>query len=143
MPKKKTSKKREFCFEHMPNLGANKKYKGTKVQSSKAFKNKKEVALALFLCLERDDPEVFIEILDTYLDVNKAEIAKKAWIARSTVQGAFSNKGNPTIRTIDHAACIKSLNLLDTKFDPFENVCYKWLMSLWKAESHFFSSISH
>ena len=100
MPKKKTSKKQEFCFENMPNLGTNKKYKGTKVQSSKAFKNKKEVALALFLCLERDDPEAFIEILDTYLDVNKAEIAKKARLARSTVQGAFSKKGNPTIRTI-------------------------------------------
>lgn len=100
MPKKKTSKKQSFCFDDMPNLGISKKHKGTKIHSPRAFKNKKEVALALFLCLERDAPEAFIEILDAYLDVNKAEIAKKTRLARSTVQGAFSKKGNPTIRTI-------------------------------------------
>ena len=86
----------------MPILGVNKKHKGTKVHSSRAFKNKKDVALALFLCLERDDPESFIEILDAYLDVNKVEIAKKTKLARSTVQGVFSKKGNPTLKTIAH-----------------------------------------
>jgi len=32
--------------------------------------------------------------------IPQAEVAKKAQLARSTVQGAFSKKGNPTIRTI-------------------------------------------
>lgn len=86
----------------MPILGLNKKHKGTKILTSKALKNKKEVALALFLCLERNDPESFVEILDAYLDINKTEIAKKTKLARSTVQGVFSKKGNPTIRTIAH-----------------------------------------
>jgi len=102
MPKKKTSKKHEFCFEDMPILGLNKKHKGTKVHSSKALKNKKEVALALFLCLEKNDPESFVEILDAYLSVNKTEISKRTKLARSTVQSVFSKKGNPTIRTIAH-----------------------------------------
>lgn len=86
----------------MPILGLNKKRRGTKVHPSKALKNKKEVALALFLCLEKNDPESFVEILDAYLNVNKTELAKKTKLARSTVQGVFSKKGNPTIRTIAH-----------------------------------------
>ena len=86
----------------MPIFGLNKKYKGTKVHTSSAFKNKREVALALFLCLERNDPESFVGILDVYLSVNKSEISKKTKLARSTVQGVFSKKGNPTIRTIAH-----------------------------------------
>jgi DNA-binding phage protein len=49
----------------------------------------------LFLCLEENNPESFIEILDAYLDVNR-----RANLSRTTVQNAFSSKGNPTIRTI-------------------------------------------
>ena len=84
----------------MPILGLNEKHKGTKVSSARTLKNKREVALALFLCLEKNDPEAFVEILDAYLKVNKTELSKKTNLARSTVQGVFSKKGNPTLRTI-------------------------------------------
>ncbi|MDX8431444.1 MAG: helix-turn-helix domain-containing protein [Candidatus Algichlamydia australiensis] len=100
MPKPKRSKKQEFCFADMPALGRDKRFKSYVHDSKKPFRDKKAVALALFQCLEDNDPESFVEILETYLEVNKTEIAKKANLSRSTVQNAFSNKGNPTIRTI-------------------------------------------
>lgn len=84
----------------MPALQANKKHKSYIHNARQPFRNKKDVALALFQCLEDNDPESFVEILETYLEVNKAEIAKKTNLSRSTVQNAFSNRGNPTIRTI-------------------------------------------
>ena len=39
-------------------------------------------------------------MLDTYLQVNKSRVAKKAHIARSTIQQALSRKGNPTLKTL-------------------------------------------
>ena len=42
---------------------------------SQSFKNRKEVAISLFLCLEENAPESFIEILDAYLYRNKLEIS--------------------------------------------------------------------
>ena len=100
MTKKKTSKKQGFCFEDMPSL---KKKKGVKFKKSQAveyFKNPKEVGYALLQCLEENDPEAFMEILDAYLDVNRTQTAKKTNLSRSTIQLAFSNKGNPSIKTL-------------------------------------------
>jgi DNA-binding phage protein len=42
----------------------------------------------------------FVKILDVYLDVNRRKIARRAKLSRTTVQNAFSSKGNLTIRTI-------------------------------------------
>ena len=41
-----------------------------------------------------NDTEAFIEILDSYLQINRSRVAKKANIARSTVQQALSKSGN-------------------------------------------------
>ena len=98
MPKKKTSKKPNFSFSAMSPSSPKKGL--SKHNPTKAFKNRKEVAIALFLCLEENDPESFIEILDAYLDVNRSEIAERASLSRTTVQNAFSKRGNPTLRTI-------------------------------------------
>lgn len=100
MPKKKTSKKPDFCFKSMESNKLKKGKKGVIHHPERSFKNRKEVAVALFMCLEDNDPESFIEILDAYLDVNRREIARRANLSRTTVQNAFSIKGNPTIRTI-------------------------------------------
>lgn len=100
MPKKKTSKKQSFCFKSMQLANTKKRAGVLKHDPSKSFKNRKEIAISLFLCLEENDPESFIEILDAYLDVNRREIARRAKLSRTTVQNAFSKKGNPTIRTI-------------------------------------------
>lgn len=67
---------------------------------AKSFKDRKRVGLALLECLEENDPESFVEILDAYLQVNRTEIAERAHLARSTVQQAFSKHGNPTLRTM-------------------------------------------
>ncbi len=51
-------------------------------------------------CLIDNDAEAFIEILDSYLRVNRSHVARKANLPRSTISLAFSKKGNPTIKTI-------------------------------------------
>jgi DNA-binding phage protein len=56
---------------------------------------------ALFQSLLNNDVETFIEILDTYLQVNRSQVAKKAGLSRSTVKLALSKQGNPTLKTIE------------------------------------------
>jgi len=41
-----------------------------------------------------------MEILDSYLRINKSQIAKSTDLSRSTISLAFSKKGNPTLKTI-------------------------------------------
>ncbi|SCA63126.1 hypothetical protein SCG7109_AI_00190 [Chlamydiales bacterium SCGC AG-110-M15] len=65
-----------------------------------SFKDNKKVGSALLECLLENDTEGFIEILDTYLKVNRSRVAKKAKLARSTVQQALSKTGNPTLKTL-------------------------------------------
>ena len=100
MPKKKTSKEQNFCFKSMPSTKTQKRPGVFKHDPSRSFKNRKKVSFALLKCLDKNGPESFTEILDAYLEVNHREIARKTNLSRTTVQNAFSHKGNPTIRTI-------------------------------------------
>jgi len=84
----------------MPTLKANKKANLQKHEPDQFFKNFDKVGAALLESLIENDTEAFIEILDTYLQVNRAQVAKKAKMSRSTVQHALSKKGNPTLKTI-------------------------------------------
>lgn len=100
MLKRKKSKKRGFSLDDMPTLRVNKKEKLEKHDSGAFFKNFDKVGTALLESLVQNDTEAFIEILDSYLKVNRARVAKKAKISRSTVQQALSKNGNPTLKTI-------------------------------------------
>jgi DNA-binding phage protein len=84
----------------MPTLKVNKQAKLEKHDSEVFFKNFDKVGTALLESLVQNDTEAFIEILDSYLNVNRARVAKKAKISRSTVQHALSKNGNPTLKTI-------------------------------------------
>jgi DNA-binding phage protein len=84
----------------MPSLKANKKEKLQKHNSEAFFKDFDKVGTALLESLVQNDTEAFIEILDAYLKVNRAKVAKKAKMSRSTIQHALSKKGNPTLKTI-------------------------------------------
>jgi DNA-binding phage protein len=59
-----------------------------------------KVGAALLECLIDNDTETFIEILESFLRINKLQTAKKANISRSTVQLALSKSGNPTLKTL-------------------------------------------
>lgn len=83
----------------MPILKSKKKA-SAKHKPSEFFKNHDKVAAALLQSLEDNDAEAFLEILDAYLRVNRTKTAKETNLSRTTVQQAFSGKGNPTIRTI-------------------------------------------
>jgi DNA-binding phage protein len=98
MIKKKTSGKQKFCLENMPILKS--KRKASRHRPSAFFKMHEKVAAALLESLEENDADAFLEILDAYLHVNRTRVAKESNLSRTTVQQAFSKKGNPTIRTI-------------------------------------------
>lgn len=89
-------------------LASKKNIKSCKPEDS--FLDAHKVVSALLECLIDNDTETFIEILDTYLRVNRLQVAQKANIARSTVQQALSKSGNPTLKIlakIVHEASIK------------------------------------
>lgn len=100
MHKKKTFKEQDFCFENMPITDLKKETKVKTHHPEKSFKNLNKVGAALLESLMENDTETFIEILDSYLKVNRSYVAKKARMARSTVQQALSSKGNPTLKTL-------------------------------------------
>lgn len=100
MLKRKKSKKRGFSLDDMPARKRNKKAKLYPHRSDRFFKDFNKVGSALLESLVENDTEAFIEILDVYLEVNRAKVAKRAKISRSTVQHALSKKGNPTLKTI-------------------------------------------
>jgi len=100
MTKKKTLKKRRTCFADMPIIQSKKSGKLQDHDPSTFFKNHARVAEALLQSLEKNDPTAFLEILNTYIYVNRTRVAKEAGLSRTTVQNALSSKGNPTISTI-------------------------------------------
>ena len=67
---------------------------------SEFFKRHDKIAEALLKSLEENDAAAFLEILDTYLHINRTKVAKETSLSRTTVQNTLSGKGNPTIRTI-------------------------------------------
>ncbi len=100
MNKKRISKKRGLSLQNIPIKKPKKKTKLKTLDPNRYFKNEQLVGKGLLKALEDNDPEAFIEILDAYLKVNRTQVAKKAKLTRSTVQGALSTKANPTIRTL-------------------------------------------
>lgn len=109
MLKKKTSKKQEFSFKDMQETKINKKDLIPWNTESNLMDHQK-IGAALLECLIDNDTESFIEILDSYLRINRLQVSKNANIARSTVQLALSKTGNPTLKTlakIVHESSIK------------------------------------
>ena len=70
------------------------------VKPEKFFKDHARVGSALLQCLIDNDPQAFIEILDSYLSINRTRVAKNANLSRAIVQLALSRRGNPTLKTI-------------------------------------------
>lgn len=100
MNKKKTSKKHEFSLADIPHFDIHDEHEFIEFKPEKFFNNKNAVAQALLQCLIENDTEAFMEILDSYLRVNRTKVAKNADLSRSTISSAFSKKGNPTLKTI-------------------------------------------
>jgi len=100
MNKKKTLKKQEFSLNDIQRFNINNEKKLTEFKPEEFFKNKKGVAEALLQCLIENDTGAYMEILDSYLRVNRSYIAQSTGISRSTISLAFSKTGNPTLKTI-------------------------------------------
>ena len=82
MLKRKTSKKRGFSLDGMLTLKASKKARLQNHDSESFFRDFDKVGTALLESLVQNDTEAFIEILDAYLQVNKAQVyhdPSKTW----------------------------------------------------------------
>ncbi len=100
MSKKRTSKKRGFSLEDLQPVNVVNDALLSDEKPQEFFKDHETIGAALLQCLIDNDAEAFIEILDSYLRVNRSHVARKANLPRSTISLAFSKKGNPTIKTI-------------------------------------------
>jgi DNA-binding phage protein len=66
----------------------------------KNLKNPKFVGAALLECLQENDPEGVMEVLEIYLSVlNKSQLAREEGLHRQTLYSAFKRR-NPTVRTL-------------------------------------------
>ena len=99
MRKKMISKKQEFSLKDIPIKKVDDRDL-LELNSKDFFQNKNNTAIALLECLLENDTDSFMEIIDSYLRVNKMNVAKKSNLSRSTVQQAFAKNGNPTLKTI-------------------------------------------
>ena len=95
-----TKRKQKFCLGDMPIFSRRQSFKEKAYRPDSFFQSHNRVAEALLACLEDNDVDAYLEILDAYLQINRSRIARKAKISRTTIQNALSKKGNPTIRTI-------------------------------------------
>lgn len=100
MNKKMILKKRDFTLSELQTIEIVDESKLHDSEASKFFEDKNEVAKVLLECLIDNDTETFMEILDSFLSVNRTLIAQKTKLTRATVTQAFSKKGNPTLKTI-------------------------------------------
>lgn len=77
--------------------------KGVKLAKHDPFKtllNEKVIAQAFWECLKENDPEGAMEIINAHMNaLNKAVLAKKADIPRSTIYHSIKSK-NPTLKTV-------------------------------------------
>lgn len=108
MIKKKTSKKQKFSLKNIQQ--ADIKEKAFKeLNPEEYFKDPSNVAIALLQALQDNDIEAYLEILDSYLRVNRRKIAKKPKISEPQLT---LKQTNPTIKTlakIVHAATLPTI----------------------------------
>ena len=100
MIRKKILKKRKHSIKSMHTKKEKKTQRLKDHDSSLFFKNHAKVAEALLQSLEENDSAAFLEIINTYIYVNRTRVATETGLSRTTVQNALSSKGNPTIKTI-------------------------------------------
>jgi probable addiction module antidote protein len=100
MNKKRTSRKREFSLADIPRFEIPDSVHLTEFDTTKFFQNRDTIGKALLECLIDNEPKHFMEILESFVRVNKRCIAREAAISRATVHNAFSKRGNPTLKTI-------------------------------------------
>jgi probable addiction module antidote protein len=120
MARKKILKKRELRLDDIEGVVFTEEASKdlTKYDPADFFRDHTKIAKALLQCLVEGDDEAYKEILDAYLRVNRLRVAQKTQLSRTTVQNAFSSRGNPTLRTIAkivHHQASEFSNLKDSK----------------------------
>lgn len=101
MPKKKTSKKREFSFQDMESVRLKKGVKVARFDATETLRDKSLIAEALWQSLLDNDVDGFKEILKAHLEnLSKDELAKETGLSRRTIFRMLAPDGNPTLKNI-------------------------------------------
>ena len=101
MGKTKTSGRRGFSFEKIPETKLRSGAKTVNHNASKTLGDVELVSEALIQALKDGDAEAFKEILSAHLSVaSKERFSKKAQIPRRTLFRMLSPQGNPTLDNV-------------------------------------------
>lgn len=101
MTKRKTSKKREFSLNDIPQRKLKRGATAVRKSSVLRLKDRELIFRALWECLIEEDTDAFKEVLRGHLDaVNKQQLAKKSRTSRRTLYRILSEDGNPTLKSI-------------------------------------------
>ncbi len=101
MPKKKTSKKRDFLFSDIKPIILKKSNNFVRHYPKESLKDAKLVVNALIECMKDGDADSFKVILATYLEIiNKDNFSKQAGLSRRTLYRMLSPDGNPTFSNV-------------------------------------------
>jgi len=100
MGKTKTSKKHQRYLENLAKLDLDQVQGLEKADPLKELIDPHLVADAFFECLLNNDPEGFMEVVETYLEaLNKANLRRQTAMHKSTMYSALKHR-NPTIKTL-------------------------------------------
>ncbi len=100
MGKAKTSKKRRGYLEKLSRLDLNKVKGVIRHHPLKELLDPKKTALAILECLQNNDPEGVMEMVESYVyALNKTDLQEEAELPKSTLYSAFKHR-NPTIKTL-------------------------------------------
>lgn len=100
MGKIRTSRKRQRSFVKSGKFDPEKSKSLTRVHPLRELVDKEQTALAILECLQNNDPEGVMEMIEIYLDaLNKASLRKQTSLPKSTMYSAIKHR-NPTIKTL-------------------------------------------
>jgi DNA-binding phage protein len=100
MVKTKISKKQEVSSTKLSSLKLDKIKGISREKPLDYLKDLNNVGLAIWECLQNNDPEGVMEVLRIHLDaVNKAKLLEKSDLPKSTLYHSLKTK-NPTIKTL-------------------------------------------
>lgn len=100
MVKKKISERQKEYSKNIPKTQIKGKAVLELIDSRERLLDKELLYKALIECLENNDPDGVIEIINIYLKtLNKVHLAQQADISRSTLYHSLKTK-NPTLKTL-------------------------------------------
>ena len=98
--RKKKTKKHQIYLEKLAKRDLDKVKGLERVHPLEELTDRKQIALAVFECLQNNDPKGAMEMVAIYLDtLSKSKLRKETDLAKSTMYSMLQHR-NPTIKTL-------------------------------------------